>query len=207
MTRRGRKEDLSGEDAVLWDHVTRTVTRMGVRAARVRNGATAEAETTAAASMTNGQSHAAAPSAPKRTTPPAVPPTNKRGPAPAGIEPRKTRRIARGRDEIEARIDLHGMRQAEAHGALRGFLARSYANGARLVLVITGKGRPADQAADTPFDLFQDRDRGVLRRVVPQWLADPELRAIVVGYTSAHARHGGEGAFYVQLRNRDKQRG
>ena len=55
--------------------------------------------------------------------------------------------------------------------------------------------------------MYQDRDRGVLRRNVPRWLAEPELRMIVVGYTSAHARHGGEGAFYVQLRNPEKHRG
>lgn len=76
-----------------------------------------------------------------------------------------------------------------------------------MVLVITGKGREADEDRHAPFDMFQERDRGVLRRNVPRWLAEPELRSIVVGYTSAHVKHGGDGAFYVQLRNRDKHRG
>jgi DNA-nicking Smr family endonuclease len=44
------------------------------------------------------------------------------------------------------------------------------------------------------------QERGVLRRLVPQWLAEPELRAIVLSYDTAGARHGGEGALYVRLR-------
>ena len=130
-----------------------------------------------------------------------------RSPGPGSIEPRKAKRVAKGRDEIEARIDLHGMRQAEAHGVLRGFLMRAHQSGLRMVLVITGKGRADDHDRHAPFVMFQDRDRGVLRRNVPRWLAEPELRSIVVGHTNAHVKHGGDGAFYVQLRNRDKHRG
>jgi len=203
MTRRGRS-GLSGEDAALWDHVTRNVTRMAARkradrsVAEPLDGAPApkRVQTAPPASKPVVQPHAPKPSrVPARAT------------APVAIEPRKAKRVARGRDEIEARIDLHCMRQAEAHAALRGFLARAFANGCRMVLVITGKGREADEDRHKPFDMFSDRDRGILRRNVPRWLAEPELHAIVVGYTSAHAKHGGDGAFYVQLRNRNKHRG
>jgi DNA-nicking Smr family endonuclease len=41
---------------------------------------------------------------------------------------------------------------------------------------------------------------GVLRRSLPLWLAEPEFSVLVSGYASAHARHGGSGAFYVMLR-------
>ncbi|HEY7669434.1 MAG TPA: Smr/MutS family protein [Hyphomicrobium sp.] len=114
----------------------------------------------------------------------------------AEIDRRRARRI-----EVEARIDLHGMRQSEAHAALRRFLFDAYAKGRRWVLVITGKGAPARSGrAPEEAEYGREEERGVLRRNVPRWLAEPELRAIVVGFTPAAVRHGGEGALYVQLR-------
>jgi DNA-nicking Smr family endonuclease len=101
--------------------------------------------------------------------------------------------LRRGRQGIEARIDLHGMRQDEAHAVLRGFLRRSQGAGLKVVLVVTGKGGAA--AEDAPFG-----ERGVLRRVVPHWLRLPDLRPLVVGFEEAAPHHGGAGALYVRLR-------
>jgi DNA-nicking Smr family endonuclease len=112
---------------------------------------------------------------------------------------RKEKKISRGREEIEARIDLHGMRQAEAHAALRSFLAKSYERGLRTVLVITGKGAPS-RSRDDDHGFMGRSESGVLRRNVPMWLAEPQLRQIVVSYTSAAIQHGGEGALYIHLR-------
>ena len=108
------------------------------------------------------------------------------------LEPRQRRKVARGIRAIDARIDLHGLTQAEAHVRLRGFLARAQAQGATLVLVITGKGGAGGSPAA--------EGRGILRRVVPQWLSFPEFRTLVVGYEQAHATHGGDGALYVRVR-------
>jgi DNA-nicking Smr family endonuclease len=109
-------------------------------------------------------------------------------PSPAGTLARRERQqLARGKAEIGGRIDLHGMTQAEAHDALLRFLRRAQAEGAKFVLVITGKGGPGG-------------DRGVLRRQVPLWLALPDMRACVLGFDVAHVGHGGEGALYVRLR-------
>lgn len=193
--KRRNKSGLSDEDAALWAHVTRNVSRIAAKK-RALHPAPAAEPLPKRSPVLNPGAHAK----PVHPTPP-------RMPVQAPIEPRKVRRIARGRDEIEARIDLHGMRQVEAHGTLRAFLLRAYRNGLRTVLVITGKGREAADDLHLPFDMFQERDRGVLRRNVPRWLAEPDLRAIVVGYTSAHAKHGGDGAFYVQLRNPERFRG
>jgi DNA-nicking Smr family endonuclease len=115
----------------------------------------------------------------------------------APLERKLRTRLKRGRETIEAVIDLHGMRQDEAHGALIGFLERSSARGARLVLVVTGKG---GQGADDGHGAFQER--GVLRRNVPHWLRMAELRQLVMGFEEAEARHGGSGALYVRLRRR-----
>jgi DNA-nicking Smr family endonuclease len=95
-------------------------------------------------------------------------------------------RVARGKEAIDARIDLHGLTQAQAHSALLHFLRNAHARDARLVLVITGKGRGAEP--------------GVLRRQVPQWLGLAEFRSLVVGFEDAHITHGGEGALYVRVR-------
>ena len=120
------------------------------------------------------------------------------------MDGRSVRRIGNGRDGIDARIDLHGMRQSEAHSALRVFLFRAVAKGHRMVLVITGKGRPRTSSDGSlgPFVHEGAMERGILRRNVPLWLNEPDLRTIVVGYTPAHIRHGGDGALYVQLRRR-----
>ena len=106
---------------------------------------------------------------------------------PFGIEPRRRQRLARERDPIAARIDLHGMDQDRARAALAHFLRRAWDDGYRAVLVITGKGVQGD---------------GVLRRRTPEWLGAPDLKPIVAGVSEAHRRHGGEGALYVALRRK-----
>jgi DNA-nicking Smr family endonuclease len=106
----------------------------------------------------------------------------------APIDRRSKQKLARGTQAIDARIDLHGRTQDEAHVALLRFLHRAQANGAKTVLVITGKGGRSDSG------------RGVLKRQVPMWLALPEFRALVVGFGDAAIGHGGEGALYVRVR-------
>lgn len=108
-------------------------------------------------------------------------------PAPEELEPRRQRRLSRERDPIEARIDLHGFGRFEAEDQLRAFLMGSQARGLRSVLVITGQGR---------------RGGGVIRASLVEWLSSPHLRHVVSGFASAHRRHGGDGAFYVTLRQR-----
>jgi DNA-nicking Smr family endonuclease len=125
------------------------------------------------------------------TLSPAEPPNPREKPVPplTGLDRRLRQRLARGRAGIDARIDLHGLTQAEAHDALARFLRGARAEGARIVLVITGKGMRG-----------ADPDRGVLRRQVPLWLRSPKLREAVLGFEPAGPTHGGEGAFYVRLR-------
>ena len=106
---------------------------------------------------------------------------------PDPIEPGRKRRIVRGRDPLEARIDLHFMTHDRARAALEAFILRAYDDGVREVLVITGKGTLGE---------------GILRRQTPEWLAAPPLRAIVAGVSKADRRHGGEGALYVALKRK-----
>jgi DNA-nicking Smr family endonuclease len=108
-----------------------------------------------------------------------------------GLDRRQALRLRRGQVSIEARLDLHGMTQAQAHHALASFLARSHAAGKRVVLIVTGKG--TRQGAD-------GSPTGVLRRTVPRWLGEPALRQLVLAAASALPRDGGEGALYLLLR-------
>ena len=104
------------------------------------------------------------------------------------IEPRLRRRIVGGREDIDAKIDLHGLTQADAHSVLDAFIQRSFSRGFRTVLVITGKGRSKGS-------------EGVLRRMVPMWLNQPHLKLFISGWDESSPNHGGAGALYVRLRN------
>lgn len=96
-------------------------------------------------------------------------------------------KLAKGKLSIEAKVDLHGLTQSEAHGLLLAFLHRAYASGIRYVLVVTGKGSSS-------------KGDGVLRRVVPEWLATPAFRSVVSSHDGAARHHGGGGALYIRLR-------
>jgi len=107
----------------------------------------------------------------------------------APLARRERTQLSRGKKQIDARLDLHGMTQTRAHRELSGFLQRSHSAGFTFVLVITGKGK-----------IGAESERGVLRRQVPQWLALPEFRSLVVGFEQANIGHGGAGALYVRIR-------
>ena len=183
MSSRGRRGP-SEEDRALWARVIRSVTPLrkpsAPAAAADRSAPPAPHKPFAKVSVrTAAVTHAAA------TTP---------APAPAPLAPLDRRlkaRLKRGTQAIDARIDLHGMTQSEAHAALIRFLRRVQRDGARFALVITGKG--VRGAGD-------DREGGVLRRQVPLWLRLPEFRPYVIGFEAAHVGHGGEGALYLRIR-------
>jgi DNA-nicking Smr family endonuclease len=179
-----RRRVLSYEERVLWTTVTKAI-------APLRAPAGAEAD---GAPEIEIAKPSLAPAGPKRASPPVAP----QKPAPPPLAPplaplgrRMKRGVARGKQAIDARLDLHGLTQSQAHSALLHFLRNAHARDARLLLVITGKGSK---------NLGRGGEPGVLRRQVPQWLSLPEFRTFVVGFEDAHIAHGGEGALYVRLR-------
>jgi DNA-nicking Smr family endonuclease len=213
MTRRGaqgsgspRKGGLSAEDEALWELASQTYEPLKRSKPRVHGHERAEQETKPhrpALQNSHLPPRDGLPHAPARALPPPAAPSPVKAPPLAEFDRRKARKIADGREAIDGRIDLHGMRQSEAHAALRSFLLSNYANGRRNLLVITGKGgAPRDDSE--PAGFMDTRERGVLKRNVPMWLAEPELRAIVVSYREAAQLHGGAGALYVHLRARRK---
>jgi DNA-nicking Smr family endonuclease len=186
---------ITSEEASLWEHATRALVRVKakprVATALSRQGAEqSSAGTGPQKSKPRQQQILPEPIAAQSEVALAALRT-----APEVLNRRQTRRIAAGKTDIDGRIDLHGLRQAEAHARLRAFLERAYAAGLKTVLVITGKGAPADRR-----DTLDEGQRGVLRRSVPLWLAQAELSHIVLSYGAAGTRHGGGGAVYVRLR-------
>ena len=117
----------------------------------------------------------------------------------AGLDRRTAERLRRGQLPIDGRLDLHGWTQDEAHRALAGFIEASYAAGQRCLLVITGKGGRAK--TDDPYGRGGDVP-GVLRTAVPDWLNQPSLRPLILGFAGAQPKDGGGGALYVLLKRK-----
>jgi DNA-nicking Smr family endonuclease len=172
------KRPLRPEELKVWSLVAGTVRPLPGRATP-----SAPAKPPAAAPADDGAPARVAPAQPLRARAVRV------RDAVDAIEPNRHHRIARERDPIGARLDLHGYDQDRARAAMESFLRRAWDDGYRSVLVITGKGVQSD---------------GILRRRAPEWLAAPHLAEIVAGVSEAHRRHGGEGALYVALKRKRK---
>jgi DNA-nicking Smr family endonuclease len=182
----GKRDTELETDAELWARVARSAKPI----AKARIASTVEPP------KQRAKPPAKDPSAPP--VQPAPKPAVKPAPAARGetLDRQTARQLERGKLPVEARLDLHGMRQREAHAALRRFLKSAQGKGYRHVLVITGKGA----AADTTRPFYESDERGVLRQAVPHWLTAPDLAPVVLSYSEAPRRLGGEGALYVRLR-------
>lgn len=175
--RRGRLP--SEDELALWRAATRDATPLATPApARIEPPKAAEPAPPASLPKP-------APEPTHRAVPTAAP-QPPRLPAPHGVDRRTLQRLKRGLVSIDARLDLHGMTQDEAHRYLTAGIARHQRQGARCLLVITGIGERSTG--------------GTLRRMAPRWLAEPANAARIIAMSPAQKRHGGEGALYVLLR-------
>lgn len=170
-----RRAALTAEELRLWAHVAASVRPLPGRRAPDVGALEPPKEGKAKPAAPAGSS----PSVSAKPSPPALKPL-------VPLERRMRSRVTRGLSPIDGVLDLHGLRQDEAHRALLEFVRRKAHEGASVVMVITGKGTI--------------KGEGVLRRLVPHWLADPIQRRHVLGYEEAGPRHGGGGALYVRLR-------
>ena len=185
-----RQRALSEAERELWESVARQTKPLRKRSGAAKPPAPPVIEAKPASTKSAPapkQPAAKSARAARPDQPPPAPPL-----APLGRRERS--RLSRGRKDIDARLDLHGMTLTRAHHALFAFLQRANSDGLTFVLVITGKGRVTGP----------ESGRGVLRRQVPQWLSLPEFRSLVVGFEEAHIGHGGEGALYVRVRRRTR---
>ncbi len=196
-----KRRDLDAGEHALWDEVVRSV-----KPARGKRPPKAPAEPTPKRAAAKTPLRAAAP--PKPPKPPAEPlkglaPALMPGQPMAGVDGGTAERLRRGRITPDAVLDLHGLTQDRAYATLLNFIRRSHARAHRCLLVITGKGLGKVSEASAKGFVMPERSRGgVLRALVPHWLNDSDLRALVVGVQTAHQRHGGTGALYIYLRRK-----
>ncbi|MEM1140457.1 MAG: Smr/MutS family protein [Pseudomonadota bacterium] len=189
--RRGRQP--TADELSLWHHATRHVER--ARDEPFPSGHLSEAAADASVNKPRKSAKSAQPAAGHKSDRPESISLASVSP----IDRRTVQKVRRGRQEIGGRLDLHGLRRDEARRALVRYLEAAQGRGAKVVLVITGKGSAPRQRADA-FDLTDQL--GVLRREVPMWLGQPDIRPMVLGIEEADRRHGGSGAFYVFLKRK-----
>lgn len=186
-----RRRPLTDEERALWEAVAKTTKPLGPKRKPPRKKPAKLAflppelpEPPAVPAPPKPSPKKAPSPAPARV----VAPPPRRSTMPEVIDKRTTGRVARGTIGLDGRLDLHGFTQDEAYRRLLVFLTEIQHRGGRMVLVITGKGSEAG------------RERGILRRVVPQWLGSAAFRTLVSAYDDAHRLHGGGGALYVRVR-------
>ncbi len=196
MTKPGKTKGPADGDA-LFEAAMRDARPLRRRPSRPSESPRSSRETAKAAETPgkSGKTGIAARPAKIRAQPPDQPAAKPDG----GLDKRSAERLRRGQLTIEARLDLHGHTQADAHRAVHAFVAACHRAGRRCVLIITGKGGPRD-SLDGGF--MPDRDSGILRRNLPRWLAEGPVREMVLRMETARPRHGGEGAYYVLLRRK-----
>lgn len=179
----------------LWREVTRDVRRAGKK-----RQPTAATEKRHATKAKNAETVSKKVVASSRVAAPSVRPSQVGG----GLDGSTADKLKRGKIDPQANLDLHGLNQAQAHSRLTTFIKRCSDNGLRCVLVVTGKGAPSGAREDSTrrLELTGRSKSGVLKEMVPRWLHEGDVRAMVAGSQSAHAKHGGAGALYVYLRRR-----
>jgi len=196
----GKPEPTDEDDALLWKRIADTTKPLPGRAVNVP---AAKAKPRKPAAKADAPAPVSPPKQPAANAPPQPPKPPELRPGEAkGLDRRTAERLRRGQFPIEARIDLHGQTQAEAHRALTAFITGAHKAGRRCVLVITGKGGPPGARKDSGEGVMPDRERGILRRAVPRWLNEPDLRPLILGFAQAQPTHGGAGAVYVLLRRK-----
>ena len=93
------------------------------------------------------------------------------------------------RIEPDGIIDLHGFKLQEAKLILKRFVLQAFNNNKRNILIITGKGL---------------NKTGALKKEVPIWLNEREIKKILIRYENAPKSFGGEGALIIRLKNKEK---
>lgn len=169
---------LSREEAALWSRLARSVAPLGATGRRARG------------------SGAAVPAVQPAMVPDPTPPRAATGiDPPAGtLDAQWDRKLAKGLVAPDFTIDLHGHSLAAAHSRLDHGLALASGQGARLVLLVTGKPRTSDGAGG------RGERRGAIRAKVFDWLAQGNHAGRIAAIRAAHPRHGGAGALYLVLR-------
>ena len=95
------------------------------------------------------------------------------------------------------KLDLHGLSLEDANKIVKKFIIKSFEDGYKKLLVITGKGLRS-KAYKNPY--LSER-MNVLKHSVPEFIRnDEDLFDKISRMSKANPKDGGEGAFYISLK-------
>ena len=106
----------------------------------------------------------------------------------SGLSKKNIKEIKTGKFKVQSKLDLHGYRLKEAETLFFEFLRKSFNLKKRNILVISGKG---------------EHGKGKIKLNIPIWIASPSLSNLIHFYSFAAPKDGGNGAFYIRLRNKE----
>ena len=99
------------------------------------------------------------------------------------------------------KLDLHGSSLIEANEIIRNFITKSFNNGYKKLLVVTGKGLRS-KFHDNPY---LSEKLSTLKYSVPEYIKNDEnLNKKISRISQASLKDGGEGAIYIFLKNNKK---
>ena len=100
--------------------------------------------------------------------------------------------------EIIKTIDLHGFSLENANKIIEVFITQSFEEGVNKIIVITGKGLRSKNEENP----YVSKDLSILKNSVPEYIKlNKDLMKIIKQLEKATIEDGGDGAFYIYLKN------
>ena len=100
-------------------------------------------------------------------------------------------------------IDLHGYTLEEANKLVEKFILESYEKKINKLIIVTGKGIHSQNEKDP----YVSKDLSILKYSVPEFIKSNNLlMKMIIEITDARIEDGGGGAFYIFLKNKNKNR-
>ena len=96
------------------------------------------------------------------------------------------------------KLDLHGFSLDDANEMVKNFIIKSFNDGYKKLLVVTGKGSRS-KSQENPY---LSEKLSVLKHSVPEYIKNNEsLNNKILKISKADIRDGGEGAIYILLKS------
>ncbi len=97
------------------------------------------------------------------------------------------------------KFDLHGYSLKDANDRVEDIILKSYEEGIRKLVLITGKGLHSQNEKDP----YVSKDLGILKNSVPEYIkSNVQLMNKIVDIVDANIEDGGSGAFYIYLKKK-----
>jgi len=96
------------------------------------------------------------------------------------------------------KIDLHGFSLENANKVIEEFITQSFEEGVNKIIVITGKGLRSKNDENP----YISKNLSILKYSVPEFIkSNINLVRLIKNIKEADIEDGGEGAFYIYLKN------